>query len=284
MKNKNIKNYLLLAIKGFILGVANIIPGVSGGTLAITMGIYEELIETISHFFKNIKKNIKFILPLGIGAVLSILLMSKVISYSLDKFPVPTTLFFIGLIVGGIPLLTKKIRNNRLKPSNIAIFLLTFSIVTILALLTAGTKVISLANLNFLQEIKIFIVGIIAAATMVIPGVSGSFVLMLLGYYKPIVDTVSNLTNFNELSHNLIILIPFGLGIVIGIVMISKIIEYLFKKYEIPTYYGILGFVTASVLSLIIGLFALSTTTLQVLIGLVLFVLAFGIGYKLGDE
>lgn len=284
MKNKNIKNYLLLAIKGFILGVANIIPGVSGGTLAITMGIYEELIETISHFFKNIKKNIKFILPLGIGAVLSILLMSKVISYSLDKFPVPTTLFFIGLIVGGIPLLTKKIHNNRLKPSNIAIFLLTFSIVTILALLTAGTKVISLANLNFLQEIKIFIVGIIAAATMVIPGVSGSFVLMLLGYYKPIVDTVSNLTNFNELSHNLIILIPFGLGIVIGIVMISKIIEYLFKKYEIPTYYGILGFVTASVLSLIIGLFALSTTTLQVLIGLVLFVLAFGIGYKLGDE
>ena len=92
-------NFISLIIKGFFLGIANIIPGVSGGTLAITMGIYEDLINAISHFTKKIKKKIMFILPIGIGAVLSVLLMSKLISYSLESFPLPTTLFFIGLIV-----------------------------------------------------------------------------------------------------------------------------------------------------------------------------------------
>lgn len=278
------KEYIILMIKGFIFGVANVIPGVSGGTLAITMGIYEDMIGAISHFFKNIKKNIKFLLPLGIGAVISILLMSKVISYSLEKFPLPTTLFFIGLIVGGIPLLTKKVKTKKHKPFNIALFLLTFSIVMIMTFLNAGNNMVNLANVNLYQVTLLFLVGMIAAATMVIPGISGSFVLMLLGYYKPIVGTISNLTNFSKLGHNLLVLIPFGLGVLIGVVLIAKLIEYLFKKHEIPTYYAILGFIIASVIGLGIGLVGVQTTTLQVLIGLVLFVLAFGIGYKLGDE
>lgn len=278
------KEYIILMIKGFIFGVANVIPGVSGGTLAITMGIYEDMIGAVSHFFKNIKKNIKFLLPLGIGAVISILLMSKVISYSLAKFPLPTTLFFIGLIVGGIPLLTKKVKHRKAKPFNIALFLLTFSIVMIMTFLNEGTNVVNLSNMSFAQGILLFLVGMIAAATMVIPGISGSFVLMLLGYYKPVVGTISNLTNFSELGHNLLILIPFGLGVLVGVILIAKLIEFLFKKYEVPTYYAILGFIIASVIGLGIGLIGVPTTTLQVLIGLVLFVLAFGIGYKLGDE
>lgn len=278
------KNFIILAIKGFFFGIANIIPGVSGGTLAITMGIYEDMIGAISHFFKDIKKNLKFIIPLGIGAVISILLMSKVISYSLDKFPLPTTLFFIGLIVGGIPLLTKKIKHKKIKPHNLAVFLLTFSIVMIMTFLNAGNSAVDLSTMSFFRGIILFLVGVVAAATMVIPGISGSFVLMLLGYYKPIVGVVSDLTNFSHLAHNFSILIPFGIGILVGIILIAKLIEYLFKKYETTTYYGILGFIGASVLGLFIGLIGVPTSTIQVFIGLVLFVLAFGIGYKLGDE
>lgn len=278
------KDFIILAIKGFFFGIANIIPGVSGGTLAITMGIYQDMIGAVSHLFKNIKKNIMFLLPLGIGAVISILLMSKVINYSLDNFPLPTTLFFIGLIVGGIPLLTKKVKGKKLKPLNLAIFLLTFSIVMIMTFLNEGTAVVDLTTMTFHQGILLFLVGIVAAATMVIPGISGSFMLMLLGYYKPIVETVSNLTNFAELSHNLLVLVPFGIGVLVGIILIAKLIEYLFKKYEIPTYYGILGFIIASVVGLFVGLVGVPTSTLQVLLGLVLFVLAFGIGYKLGDK
>lgn len=278
------KDYIVLAVKGFFLGIANIIPGVSGGTLALTLGIYQDLIGAISHFFKNLKKNLKLLIPLGIGMVAAILLGSKVISYCLDKFPFPTTLFFIGLIVGGIPLLTKKVKGKKLKPLNLAVFLLTFSIVMIMTFLNAGNNIVDLSEMTFIQAILLFVVGMVAAATMVIPGVSGSFVLMLLGYYKPIVSTIGNLTDFSLLGHNILVLAPFGVGVLIGIILIAKLIEYLLKKHEIPTYYGILGFVISSVIGLGIGLTSVTTTTLQILMGLMLFIIAFVVGYKLGDD
>ena len=278
------KDKILLVLKGFLLGIANVIPGVSGGTLALTLGIYQDLIGAISHLFKNLKKNLKFLIPLGIGMVIAILLGSKVITFCLDKFALPTTLFFIGLIVGGIPLLTKKVKGRRLKPLNLAVFLLTFGIVMIMTFLNAGNNAVDLSNMTVIQFILLMIVGMVAAATMVIPGVSGSFVLMLLGYYKPIMATLGNLTDFSLLGHNILVLAPFGIGLLIGIVGIAKLIEFLLKKYEIPTYYGIIGFVTASVIGLGIGLVGVPTTTLQVLAGLVLFVIAFIIGYKLGDK
>lgn len=278
------KDKIFLVIKGFLLGIANIIPGVSGGTLALTLGIYQDLIGAISHFFKNLKKNLQLLIPLGIGMVVAILLGSKIISYCLEKFTFPTTLFFIGLIVGGIPLLTKKLKGKKLKPFNLAVFLLTFGIVMIMTFLNAGNNMVDLSHMTIIQALLLFVVGMVAAATMVIPGVSGSFVLMLLGYYKPIVNTIGNLTNFSLLGHNILVLAPFGVGILVGIVGIAKLIEYLLKKHEIPTYYGILGFVISSVIGLGIGLVGVETSTLQVLSGLVLFVLAFIIGYKLGDD
>ena len=278
------KNNIFLVLKGFLLGIANIIPGVSGGTLAITLGIYNDLIAAISHFFKNLKKNLSLLIPLGIGMVLAILLGSKVISLCLDKFPFPTTLFFIGLIVGGIPLLTKKIKGKKLKPINIAAFLLPFSVVMLMTFLNEGNNVVNLTNVNFIQMILLFLVGMVAAATMVIPGVSGSFVLMLLGYYKPIVSTIGNLTDFSLFWHNVLVLAPFGLGILIGIVLIAKLIEYLLKKHETATYYAIIGFVTSSVIGLVVPLIGGKTSTIEVLAGIVLFIMSFIIGYKLGDE
>ena len=278
------KEKIFLVLKGFLLGIANIIPGVSGGTLAITLGIYNDLIGAISHFFKNLKKNLGLLIPLGIGMVAALLLGSKLVTYCLDKFTLPTTLFFIGLIVGGIPLLTKKLKGNKTKPLNLAVFLLTFSIVMIMTFLNAGNNAVDLTNMSVIKFLILIVIGMVAAATMVIPGVSGSFVLMLLGYYIPVVGTVGNLTNFRELGHNLLILAPFGIGVALGIVGIAKLIEFLLKKYEVPTYYGIIGFVTSSVIGLGIGLIGVETSTLQVLAGLVLFVLAFVIGYKLGDK
>lgn len=273
------KKTIVLGIKGFLIGVSNIIPGVSGGTLAITLGIYEKLINTISHFFKNIKENLKFIIPIGIGMVLSILLLSKVINFCLDKYTLATILFFIGLILGGVPLLNKKIKGHYKNISNIIIFLLTFSFIIILSILRGEGRV-SFDELNILGYIKIFLVGIVAAATMIIPGVSGSFVLMLLGYYKPIIDTISNLTS--NLGNNILILLPFGLGILIGIVVIAKILEYLFKKFEIKTYFGVLGFVMASIITIFMSS-NITFSLLQLLIGIVLLIIGFIIAYKLGD-
>ena len=276
------KEKLTLAIKGFLIGVANIIPGVSGGTLAITLGIYEKLIGAISHFFKNLKENIKFIIPIGIGAVLSILLLSRVISFCLDKYTLATILFFIGLILGGIPLLNKKIKGHYKNVSNIIIFLLSFGFVVALSILK-GENVVSFENMQVINYIMLFLVGVVAAATMIIPGVSGSFVLMLLGYYKPIVDTIGDLTKFNNIWQDMMILVPFGIGVLVGIVAISKLLEFLFKKYEVKTYFGVMGFIMASIITIFTGAEGLVFSVPQLLIGLILLGIGFVVAYKLGE-
>ena len=276
--------YLMLILKGMIIGIANIIPGVSGGTLMITLGIYQDVIETISHFFKDIKKSLKLVIPLGIGMVLSILILSKIISVCLDKYPFPTTFFFIGLIIGGIPLLWKKVSASKYKYNNWLVFLITFGIVLLFTFLKSGDYVLSFDNLSLSGYVGLFIVGMISAATMVVPGISGSFVLMLLGYYEPIVNTVKDLTNFSLLSHNLLILIPFGIGIVVGIILVAKLIEWLLKKYPIKTYYGVLGFVIASIISIIKPLLSNGTSIIEVIISIILLIVGGIIAYKLGEE
>lgn len=271
----------MLVIKGFFMGIANIIPGVSGGTLAITMGIYEDLIGAISHFFSHFKKNIIFLIPIGIGAVLAIALGSKAIGYSLDAFPLPTILFFAGLILGGIPMLYGKIKGEW-KVRNILIFLLTFAFVIGLMFLKTG-KDVQLQNIDFMGYFMLFLVGIVASATMIIPGISGSFMLMVMGYYEPIVNTINELTSFQNVGHNIAVLIPLGLGILVGIVGIAKLIEFLFKKFEVPTYFGIIGFVLSSIIGIFVSTKGLVFAPLPVIVGIVLFILGFGIAYKLGD-
>ena len=277
------KESIILGIKGFIMGIANIIPGVSGGTLAIILGIYEKLISCISHFFKNIKENLKFLIPIGIGMGLSILVLSNVISYTLEHYPVPTTLFFVGLILGGIPLLTKKIKGQTSSISNWIVFIVTFGIVLLFTFLKEGTSVVNLSNLDIFGYCLLFLVGMIAAATMVIPGISGSFVLMLLGYYKPVIDTIKDLSHFHHIGSNLLILIPFGIGILLGIIGIAKLIEYLLKKQETKTYFGILGFVLSSIVSILVQMGGTSSIV-QIIIGIVLAIIGCGISYKLGEK
>ena len=288
---------IILIIKGFIMGIANIIPGVSGGTLALTMGIYEDFIEAISHFFSKLKENIKFLVPIFIGMGLSILTASNIVSTCFDKYPVPTTLFFMGLVIGGIPMLYGKVKNDKKKKkenntSNYIISLITFTVVILMAfsnqIFGKGLGDVCLSNISFGGYIALFFVGVISAATMVIPGVSGSLVLMLLGYYLPIVDTIKDLTHFNNIGHNLLVLIPFGIGVVIGIVLIAKLIEYLLKKYERKTYYGVLGFILASVIAIPVSVYNevgnLSYSILEGIIAIALMVVGYIIGSKLGEK
>ncbi len=285
---------IILVIKGFVMGIANIIPGVSGGTLALTLGIYEKFIGAISHLLKNLKENIKFLLPIFIGMGLSILTMSNVISAAFDHFPVPTTLFFMGLVLGGIPMLYNKVKDTKEKKqtSSYIIAILTFALVMVLAfsneLFGKGLGDANLANLSVVSYVILFIVGVVAAATMVIPGVSGSLVLMLLGYYLPIVDTIKDLTHFKDVGHNLLICIPFGLGVVIGIVLIAKLIEWLLNKYEAKTYFGVLGFIIASVIAIPVSVFhevdSMAFGLPEGILAVLLMVLGYLIGNKLGEK
>ena len=124
----------------------------------------------------------------------------------------------------------------------------------------------------------------VAASSMIIPGISGSFMLMLLGYYKPVIDTISNLTKFNNLWDNLKILIPFGLGIVVGIVLVAKLIEYLLKRFEIKTYFGVIGFVLASIIAIIVPLFKVSFNVIELIVGIILMAIGSFVTYKISNN
>ncbi len=277
------KDKIKIFLKGCVFGIANIIPGVSGGTIALTMGIYEDLIKSISNIRKKFKKSMALLIPFFIGAVVAILLLSNVIKLSLSKYPTPTILFFLGLIIGGIPLITKNVKGKKIKPSYIIAFLITFGFVLGLYFLGGNGHNASLETLNPISIFLLFIVGIITACTMVIPGISGSMVLMLIGYYEPLINTAASLSTLKNIGHDLVIVIAAGMGVLVGIVLISKILEYLFNKYKTGTYYAIIGFLLASIIVLILPL-KLNIPIIQLIIGIILFIIGIFAGYKLGDK
>ncbi len=283
---------VILVIKGFFMGIANVIPGVSGGTIALILGIYEKFISSISNFFKDIKENIKFLFPIAIGMGLAIVSTSKLVEYSYDKFPLPTVMFFVGLVFGGIPMLMNNVKGKKetKELSSYIIFIITFLLVLFMAsykFIFSLNSEVSFVNMNLIKYLLLFIVGVIAAGTMVIPGISGSLVLMILGYYYPIISTINNALK-NDTVHNITILCVFGIGIVIGILLISKIIEMLFRNYSTKTYFGVLGFVFASIiaipLSACIELGSIPNDITQVIISIVMIIIGTTISYKLGDK
>ena len=277
------KDKILLVLKGFVLGIANIIPGVSGGTLAITLGIYERMIEAISHFFSNFKDNLKFVMFLGIGILISLGLFSNVIGFCLDNYQFATILFFIGIILGGMPILFKNVKGTK-NVGNILVFAIAFLIVMLMTFMSAGDKTISLDTLSVGKIISLFFSGMIASASMLLPGISGSFVLMLIGYYYPIVNAIRSLTKFENIFHNLVILGFAGIGILLGIILAAKLIEYLLDKYEVPTYYGIIGFVIASIISIFITAVSSLVSFAEIIIGIVLMIVGMFIAKFIGDK
>ena len=249
-KDNPVKIGLINFIKGFILGIANVIPGVSGGTMAVSMGLYELILSSIGNFFKDIKGNFIKLLPIILGILVAIVSTSKLVTYALTNYKAQTLCLFIGLIFGGVSLIMRKIKGKGSK-TNYLIFFVIFFFVISLNFLKTGLIEISFANMGIIDYLLLLLIGFIASSAMVIPGISGSFILMVLGYYDKIIYTV---TDFSKLGSNLLILVPFGIGVIIGIVFMAKLITNLIKKYETKTYFAIMGFVLSSVVVLLLQL------------------------------
>lgn len=252
-KDNPVKIGLINFIKGFILGIANVIPGVSGGTMAVSMGLYELILSSIGNFFKDIKGNFIKLLPIILGILVAIVSTSKLVTYALTNYKAQTLCLFIGLIFGGVSLIMKKIKGKGSK-INYLIFFVIFFFVISLNFLKTGLIEISFTNMGIIDYLLLLVMGFIASSAMVIPGISGSFILMVLGYYDKIIYTISTITDFSKLGSNLLILVPFGIGVIIGIVFMAKLITNLIKKYETKTYFAIMGFVLSSVVVLLLQL------------------------------
>ena len=253
--------WFLDVLRGMVIGLANVIPGVSGGTMMVSMGIYDKLIYSINNLFKKFKECFKILLPYLLGMALAIILGSVALKVAFEKYPLPTNTLFIGLILGSLPIILKQIKGAKINALHVLIFLIFAALVIVPKVIANNTLVGDNVNggsqaltLDVGHIIIYFLLGVLASASMVVPGISGSMMLKIFGYYEPIVTQTLGGTfkdaipsgNWNLVLHNVGVLLPFAVGIVVGIFGVAKLIEFLLKKWKVPTYCGILGMVVAS--------------------------------------
>ncbi len=276
-------------LKGMVIGIANIVPGVSGGTMMVSMGIYDKLIHCITHLFTEFKKSVAFLLPIAIGMVVAIVASAFGLEYLFATFPVQTNLLFIGLIIGGLPAIWKNVKGNKVKVGHIIAFLIFFVVVAGLAIMGETEGKAADLSFNLINVLKLFGVGIVASATMIIPGVSGSMMLLLMGYYNPILNTITDFLralvalDMDGILQGCGVLIPFGLGVVAGIFAIAKLVEIVFEKFPLYAYWAIIGLIIASPVAIIaMGSFP-AITIVHVITGAISLVIGFIIAMKLGD-
>ena len=353
--SKTILNWIIAVLKGTLVGLAIVIPGVSGGSMLLTIGVYEDAVSITSKDKARRRAAIKKLIPYAIGIVLGVVVLSFVITWLLANFEFFTILLFTGLILGSLPLLFKEIKGKRVKPGYIVVAVLMIALMVLLPYLNdttteafqklgagdrlsvgervilsdgtdgtitvknsdaaysvwelksaggtfgkpadgyklrssadknvfyalSGAEVFDLAiggdgmltltaretgetlttgvyrakdalNSGILSAMLALLLGFIAAGTMIVPGISGSMVLLVLGYYNSVMTHLKSFVvclltvNFAEMGPHLLVLVPFGVGIILGLLIVSKAIRWLLDKHPTPTYYGILALMLAS--------------------------------------
>lgn len=280
-------NFIKDILRGAMIGVANIIPGVSGGTMMVSMGIYNKIIWAINHIFKEFKASIKTLLPYVIGMLASIAGLSFCITYFFEHFPLQTAFLFIGLIFGGLPVIFGGLKGKKADAGAVLLFALFFALVVLLQIF-GGDRGVERELAVSAGEIGVLLVmGVITSATMIIPGVSGSMVLMALGYYTPIIAEIraflESLAAFEMggLLRGFAILIPFGIGVIAGILLVARAIEFLLKQYPLYTYSGILGLVAASPVAVLMGLGISAVSVPAVIVSVLTFAVGFAAAFFL---
>ena len=282
---KTIKDIL----KGMVIGIANIIPGVSGGTMMVAMGIYDKLIHCITHIFKEFKKSVLFLLPIAVGMVIAVVGSSFGIEMLFAKFPMQANLLFVGLVIGGLPAIWKKVKGKSIRSGHLLVFLVFLAFVVGMAFLGETDGKAADVSFTLINVLKLFGIGVIASATMVIPGVSGSMVLMLLGYYNTIISAISDFFralaafDMDGILVGIGILAPFGIGVVIGVLAIAKLIEFIFNKFPLYAYWAIIGLIVASPIAIIAKAGPLSFTVINVVTSLVALCVGTFVAMKLGE-
>jgi len=294
-------SYIWDIIKGAVIGVANIIPGVSGGTMAVSLGIYDRLIYALTDLFKNWRKSVRTLLPIVIGAALGIIGFTYAVEFLLRCYALPTCLAFIGLIAGGVPMLWRSYKGSlelgsgRVTIGNAVIFIAMFCLSAFLPMLHHSQGTMTNFGSDIGTLVLLFLIGMIASATMVIPGISGSMVLMILGYYYGVINTLKSFfdavksLNFTAIVRAGIPLFFFGIGVLLGIFLVAKCIRWLFQKQAAATCSGILGLIAAAPVAMLYNTgaltdLALPNAVLRVAAGILLMIVCFFTIYLTGGH
>lgn len=247
-------------IKGFIIGIGKIIPGLSGAILAILMGVYDKSIYYINNYKNNKKESIKYLFPIGTGIFLAIFFFSRLINTLLNKYYLLTMMFFGGLIIGTIPSIYKEIKKSDFYLCFIS--LIIFSFLSIVSIRNTYT----IQN-NFIDYFMFFLSGLIEALGTIVPGVSSTSLLMLIGTYKIIISSIGSLSNIK-------VLIPFMLGIIFGVFLIIRIIGKLLEEKKSSIYAFVLGMLLSTTESMIIRpIIKKNNSVYEVLLGIILIII-----------
>ncbi len=241
-------------LRGMVIGLANVVPGVSGGTMMVSMGVYDTIIRCINNLFKEFKKSVGTLLPYLIGMAIAIAAGALLLKKAFETWPLPTNALFIGLILGSLPIIWAQLKGERIGLPHVLIFLLAAAVVIVPKVIAnQGDGAAQSADRDLPHILLYFVLGVIASASMVIPGISGSMILKIFGYYETIVTqtlggTVQSVLHgdWSGVGGALVVLVPFGIGIVVGIFGVAKLIGYLLKRWKGYTFSAILGMVLAS--------------------------------------
>lgn len=264
--------YIKLALQGFIIGIGKIIPGVSGAMFAMLFGVYEKALKIISNLKKELKGNFLFMSVLGLSVLSAIVFGSNIINKCLNNYYIETMFLFIGMMCAGIKSLFQNIKGKKIdKKSKAIAFIISISLVIISLIDINGST--GEVPKNLFTVIMLFISGFLDIAASIIPGICGTALLMILGYYDTVIAALGSLLDISNIANNLFVLLPFGLGMVIGAFIISKMISYLFKNYKDATYYAIFCFAIASIIILFVKTITTPFDISRLLISVVLFII-----------
>ena len=252
----------MLFIKGLIIGIGKIIPGVSGSLLAITLGEYENMLYSVNNFFKDISNNTKYLFKICMGILTSILLFSNIIAKSINTYYIYTMFLFAGFIIGSSDEIKKDIKINHI-----------IVIISLLVVLLINIFIFN-NNLVLSKNFAYYVFGgFIDAITMIIPGISGTAMLISYGCYNEVILSLSKV--------NLDILIPFATGMMIGILLTIKFISYMFNFYKNKMYSVILGISISTIFIMTIRGLEKSSGVNSILISLVLLIIGYIISKKM---
>ena len=229
---------------GAVIGAAMIIPGVSGGTIAVLCNIYDKLINAISDLRRDFKNSFMFLLPIALGAICVVAAIFYPLKLLFEVAPFPTVMLFLGLMLGGVPKLFKDGAKNGFKKTDIISVLLPLAAVVGICFIPSLGEADLTAAMPIWGYFVLIIVGAVASCALVVPGVSGSMLLMIFGYYNSILNTVTALKT--DFGHSLLVLALFALGILVGFFSIAKLMKLLMKKFPRGTFWAIFGFVIGS--------------------------------------
>lgn len=237
-KEAKTKDWLLRFVKGMFIGSGFILPGVSGGALAAIFGIYERIISFLAHITRNFKENVLFFIPVGLGGITGVFLLSFVVSFLLETYETIILWFFVGCIIGTVPALWKEAGKKGRSKREIIILVVSFTLGFLF--LWKGSGLFSQVDQNFFTWI---IAGGLIGLGMIVPGLSPSNFLVYMGMYKAMSDGIKDL--------NLSVIIPIGIGGIITVLGLSKVMDYIFSKAYPQLFHFILGIVFASTVMII---------------------------------